>query len=53
MKGIIMIIAGTLTLAATRFGSLSSHNWLLVTGLVLIVTGIVLYIRSIMHESNY
>ena len=53
MKGIIIIIAGALMLAATRFGSLSSHNWLLVTGLLLIVTGIVLYIRHIKHESNY
>ena len=53
MKGIVVIIAGALTLAATRIGSLSSHNWLLVTGLLLIVAGIVLYVRGIMHESNY
>ena len=51
--GVALIVAGALTLAATRIGNLSNNNWLLVGGLLLIVVGIVLHIRSIKHESKY
>ena len=51
--GIFLIILGTLLLLLTRFHSLSSHNWLLLTGLFCIVAGIVVHIRSIKHESRY
>ena len=40
-------------LIATRFSTLATHNWLLISGLLLIVAGIVFHIRSIKHESNY
>ena len=37
----------------TRINALSSHNSLLLTGLLLIVAGILLHIRNIKHESKY
>jgi uncharacterized membrane protein HdeD (DUF308 family) len=51
--GILLIIIGTLVLIATRFSTLSSHNSLLITGLLCIVAGICLHIRAIKHESRY
>ncbi len=51
--GIGFIVVGALTLVVTRIDSLSNHNWLLLTGLLLIVAGIVLHIRGIKRESNY
>jgi len=51
--GIAFIVVGALTLVVTRIDSLSNHNWLLLTGLLLIVAGIVLHIRGIKRESNY
>ena len=51
--GVILIVLGALTLAATRIPSLVSSNALLLTGLLLIVAGIVLHIRSIKHDSLY
>ena len=52
-SGIFLIIIGTLVLLLTRLHSLSSHNWLLLTGLCCIVAGIVIHIRSIKSESRY
>ena len=52
-SGILLIIIGTLVLLLTRFHSLSSHNWLLLTGLCFIIAGIVKHIRSIKRESRY
>jgi hypothetical protein len=37
----------------TRISALSTHNSLLVGGLLCIISGIVLHIRIIKHESNY
>lgn len=51
--GILLIIIGTIALIATRFSTLSTHNWLLLSGLFLIIAGIIFHIRSIKHESNY
>ena len=51
--GLYLIIIGTLVLVLTRISILSTHNWLLVTGLLSIIVGIVLHIRSIKHESGY
>ena len=51
--GLFLIIIGTLVLIATRFSTLSTHNSLLVTGLLCIIAGICLHIRSIKHESNF
>ena len=51
--GIFLIILGTLALTATRLSALSSHNSLLLLGLVLIILGIVLHIRSIKKDSLY
>ena len=51
--GLFLIILGTLALIATRIGDLSSHNFLLLSGLVLIVLGIVLHIRNIKKDSLY
>jgi hypothetical protein len=51
--GIILIIIGTLVLVATRFGTLGSHNPLLLTGLACIVAGIWLHIRSIKRDSRF
>ena len=51
--GLYLIIIGTLLLVLTRISILSTHNWLLVTGLLSIIVGIVLHIRSIKHESGY
>ena len=45
--GVILIVLGALTLAATRIPSLVSSNALLLTGLLLIVAGIMLHIRSV------
>ncbi len=53
MKGIVLIVIGALTLAATRFGSQSAHNWLLALGLLCIVAGIILYIIGIKRDSRY
>ena len=51
--GLFLIIIGTIVLIATRFSSLATHNWLLLSGFFLIVAGIFFHIRSIKHESNY
>ena len=51
--GLFLIITGTIVLIATRFSTLSTHNSLLLTGLLCIIAGIWLHIRSIKHESNY
>ena len=51
--GIILIIIGAIVLISTRLSTLATHNWLLLSGLFLIVAGIVFHIRSIKHESNY
>ena len=51
--GILLIITGALVLVATRFGSLGSHNMLLLTGLACIVTGIWLHIHSIKRDSRF
>ena len=51
--GLFLIIIGTILLVATRFSMLSTHNGLLVSGLLLIMAGIWFHIRSIKHESNY
>jgi uncharacterized membrane protein HdeD (DUF308 family) len=45
--GLILIVVGTLMLAATRLQSLNGSNALLAAGLLSIVMGIVIYIRSI------
>ena len=51
--GIFLIVIGTIALVTTRFSLFSSSNWMLLSGLLLIVAGIVLHIRTIKHESNY
>ena len=51
--GIILIIIGTIVLISTRISQWSTHNWLLVSGLLLIIAGIWFHIRSIKHESRY
>ncbi len=51
--GIYLILLGTLTLLLTRLNAWSGHNWLLLTGLLLIVAGIVTHIWSIKRESKY
>ena len=51
--GLLLIIIGTLVLLLTRFHSLSSHNWLLLAGMVCITAGIIIHIRSIKGESRY
>ena len=42
-----------MVLIATRFSTLSSHNSLLVIGLLCILSGIWLHIRSIKRESRF
>ena len=49
--GLFLIIIGTITLILTRISTLSSHNSLLITGLLCIIVGIWLHICSIKHES--
>ena len=51
--GLILIVLGTFVLAATRFGQLSHHNGMLLTGLACILSGIVLHIHSIKRDSLY
>ena len=51
--GIFLILIGTLMLILTRINTLSSHNSLLLSGLLCIIAGIILHIRSIKHETNY
>lgn len=51
--GLFLIIIGTIALIATRFSTLSTHNSLLVAGLLCILSGIILHIRSIKHESYF
>ena len=51
--GLFLIIIGTLVLIVTRFSSLSSHNSLLVTGLLCIIAGIWFHIRCIKRESKF
>ena len=51
--GLFLIIIGTMVLIATRFSTLSTHNSLLVAGLLFIIAGIILHIRSIKHESYH
>ena len=51
--GIILIIIGVIVLISTRISMWSTHNWLLISGLLLIVAGIWFHIRSIKSESNY
>ena len=51
--GLYLIITGTLVLVLTRISILSTHNWLLVTGLLCIIIGIVWHIRSIKKDSLY
>ena len=48
--GIILIVLGTLTLTATQLKALNGSNWLLLSGLLLIVVGIVMHIRIIKVE---
>ena len=51
--GIILIIIGTLVLVGTHFCNLDSHNWLLLSGLLLIVAGCLLHIRLIKRQEKY
>ena len=51
--GLILIIIGTLVLIDTRFSNFSTHNGLLLTGLICIIAGIYLHIRSIKNDSLY
>ena len=51
--GILLIIIGTMVLIATRFSSLSTHNSLLLAGLLCIIGGIWLHIRSIKQDSKF
>lgn len=51
--GLFLIIIGTIALIMTRISVLSTHNSLLVGGLLCIISGIVLHIRIIKHESNF
>lgn len=51
--GLTLIIIGVVTLTATRLRTFSSNNWLLVTGLLLIIAGIVLHVRHIKRQSEY
>ena len=51
--GLILIVLGTLALIATRFSYFSTHNELLITGLLCIVAGIYFHIRSIKSDSLY
>ena len=51
--GVILILLGTTLLVTTRIGKWSTHNWLLLIGLLLIVAGVFVHIRSIKHESRY
>ena len=48
--GIILIVLGTLTLTATQLKALNGSNWLLLSGLLLIITGIIMHIRIIKSE---
>ncbi len=52
-SGLFLIIIGTIVLIMTRISTLSTHNSLLVAGLLCILSGIILHIRSIKHESNF
>ena len=51
--GILLIIIGTVALIFTRMPQLSTHNSLLLTGLLCIVAGIWLHIHSIKRDSLY
>ncbi len=51
--GLILIVVGTLTLAATRLQTLSSSNTLLAAGMLSVVVGIVAHIYSIKREGRY
>ena len=51
--GLFFIIIGTLALISTRFSPLSSHNTLLLAGLLSIVAGIVIHIRIIKSASKF
>ena len=51
--GILLIVIGTLVLIATRFSTLASHNWMLLSALCLIIAGIWLHIRSIKRDSRF
>ena len=51
--GLILIVLGTLALIATRFSYFSTHNELLIIGLLCIVAGIYFHIRSIKSDSLY
>jgi len=51
--GLTLISIGVVTLTATRLRTFSSNNWLLVTGLLLIIAGIVLHVRHIKRQSEY
>lgn len=51
--GILIIIIGVALLVLTHITQLDTHNWLLASGLLLVVAGIILHIRSIKKESNY
>ena len=50
--GLFLIAIGTLALILTRINNLSSHNSLLIAGLLCIITGIWFHIRSIKHDSR-
>ena len=52
-SGIFLIIIGTLVLIITHFNNLDSHNWLLLSGLLLIVAGCLLHIRLIKRQGKY
>ncbi|MBO6192443.1 MAG: hypothetical protein J6N98_08615 [Prevotella sp.] len=52
-SGLFLIIIGTIVLIMTRISALSTHNSLLVAGLLCILSGIILHIRSIKHENNF
>ena len=51
--GIFLILIGTIVLISTRISALSSHNSLLISGLLCIIAGIVVHIRNIKHESQF
>lgn len=51
--GLAMIVAGAMTLLATRSSTLGHSNTALLTGLLCIVAGITIHIRQIKKDSLY
>lgn len=52
-QGIILVLLGTLCLLAAFLARQTSHNWVMLAALAMIIAGVILHIFLLKRQSKY